>query len=123
MEKCKKVMKRSKKQGGSTYGQLCLFETPRIRQEEETRRKPKIKPAEALKLTVPALVPPTPVEAVKTPENSLKTEMPDRDTLNRLWKANPGALHTLNRMKEINPHIITLVQAFCLVPYKEPVNR
>jgi len=115
----KQAMKRNKKQGGATYGQLCLFETPRIWQEEESRRAPKIKPAEALKTAAPTLIPPAPVEAAQTPENSLKTEMPDRDTLNRLWKANPGALHTLNRMKEINPHIITLVQTFCLVPYKE----
>jgi len=117
-------MKRSKKRNEVSSGQLCLFETPSIRQqEEESRPKPKRKPAEALKLTVPALVPPTPVEAFKRPENSLKTEMPDRDTLNRLWKENPQALHTLNRMKEINPHVITLVQTFCLVPYKENVNR
>jgi len=112
------MVKRRKKQTLAA-GQLSLFEVAPVRQEEESRRAPKRKPAEALKTAAPTLIPPAPVEAAQTPENSLKTEMPDRDTLNRLWKANPGALHTLNRMKEINPHIITLVQTFCLVPYKE----
>jgi len=94
----KQAMKRNKKQGGATYGQLCLFETPRIRQEEETRRKPKRKPAEALKTAALTLIPPAPVEAVKTPKNSLKTEMPNREELRRLWKENPEALGALNRM-------------------------
>jgi len=114
----KQAMKRHTKQGGATYGQLCLFETPRIRQEEKTRPKPKIKPAEPSKPAAPILIPPAPVEAARTPENSLKTEMPDRDTLNRLWKENPETLHAFNRMKKINPHVITLVQAFSLVPTK-----
>jgi len=116
----KQAMKRNKKQGGATYGQLCLFETPPLRQqEEENRRTQKRKPVEASKSAAPILIPPAPVEAAQTPENSLKTEMPDRDTLNRLWKENPEALHAFNRMKETNPCVITLVQAFSLVPQKK----
>lgn len=115
------MVKRRKKQT-STAGQLSLFEVTPVRQEEESRRKPKTKPAEPLKTAAPTLIPPAPVEAVKTPENSLKTEMPDRDELNRLWKENPGALSALNRMKKSNPHVITLVQAFSLVPAKK-TNR
>jgi len=80
MEKCKKVMKRRKKQTLAA-GQLSLFEVAPVRQEEETRPKPKIKPVEASKSAAPILIPPAPVEAVKTPENSLKTEMPDREEL------------------------------------------
>jgi len=112
------MVKRRKKQT-STAGHLSLFKTSPVRQDEETRRKPKIKPAEPSKSAAPILIPPAPAEAVKTPENSLKTEMPDRDALNRLWKENPKALDTLNRMKEINPCVITLVRAFSLVPQKK----
>jgi len=115
MEKCKKVMKRRKKQILAA-GQLCLFEVAPVRQEEETRRAPKRKPAEALKTAAPILIPPAPFEAPETPENTLKTEMLGRQELNRAWKENPEALHTLNRMKEINPNIITLVRRFALVP-------
>jgi len=111
------MVKRRKKQT-STAGHLSLFKTSPVRQDEETRRKPKIKPAEPSKSAAPILIPPAPVEAARTPENSLKTEMPDRDTLNRLWKENPETLHAFNRMKKINPHVITLVQAFSLVPTK-----
>jgi len=118
MEKCKKVMKRRKKQNLAA-GQLSLFEVAPVRQEEESRPKPKIKPAEALKSAAPILIPPAPVEAVKTPENSLKTEMSDRQELNCAWKENPQALHAFNRMKETNPCVITLVQAFSLVPQKK----
>jgi len=115
------MVKRRKKQTLAA-GQLSLFEVAPVRQEEETRPKPKIKPAEPSKSAAPILIPPAPVEAAQTPENSLKTEMPDRDTLNRLWKANPEALHAFNRMKETNPCVITLVQAFSLVPQKK-INR
>jgi len=111
-------MKRSKKQNEVTPGQLCLFELPGIRQqEEETRRtKPQRKPVEALKPAALTLMPPTPEPALKQPENALQTKIPDREELNRAWKENPEALHTLNRMKEINPHVITLVRRFALVP-------
>jgi len=112
----KQAMKRNKKQGGATYGQLCLFETPRIRQEEERRTKPKKKPAATLKTATPTLIPPAPVEAVKTPENVLKTEMSDRQELNRAWKENPEALHTLNQMAKKNPAVLTLVRRLGLVP-------
>lgn len=111
-------MKRSKKQNEAAPGQLCLFDLPGIRQqEEETRRtKPQRKPAAPSKSATLTLIPPTPEPALKQPENALQTKIPDREELNRLWKANPGALHTLNRMKEINPHVITLVRRFALVP-------
>jgi len=109
-------MKRSKKQNEVTPGQLCLFEQPEIRQEEERRTKPQRKPVEALKPAAPTFIPPAPVEAVKTPENALQTKIPDREELNRAWKANPGALHTLNRMARKNPDVFTLVRRFALVP-------
>jgi len=109
-------MKQSKKQNEAASRQLCLFEQPEIRQEEERRTKPKKKPAEVLKTAGPALIPPAPVEAVKTPENALKTEMSDRQELNRAWKENPEALHTLNRMARKNPDVFTLVRRFALVP-------
>jgi len=108
-------MKRRKKQN-STAGQLSLFEVAPVRQEEESRRAPKRKPAEPLKSAAPILIPPAPVEAVKQPENTLQTEMLDREELNCLWKANPEALHTLNRMAKKNPAILTLVRRLTLVP-------
>ena len=111
-------MKRRKKQN-STAGQLSLFEVAPVRQEEENRTKPKRKPAEPSKPVAFTSLPPGAVEAVKTPENSLKTEMPDREELNRLWKENPEALRTLNRMKEVNPGIMNLTRAFSLVPAKK----
>jgi len=101
MEKCKKVMKRRKKQILAA-GQLCLFEVAPVRQEEKTRRASKTKPVEALKSAAPILIPPAPFEAPETPENTLKTEMLDRQELNRAWKENPEALHTLNRMAKKN---------------------
>jgi len=79
MEKCKKVMKRRKKQNEVTPGQLCLFELPGIRQqEEETRRtKPKRKPAAPSKFAALTLMPPTPEPALKQPENALQTKIPE----------------------------------------------
>jgi len=109
-------MKRNKKQGGATYGQLCLFETPRIRQEEENRRIQKRKPVEALKTARLTLIPPPPVEALKQEENALKTEISNGRELNHLWRANPQALHTLNQMAKKNPAVLTLVRRLGLVP-------
>jgi len=77
-------MKRSKKQNESIPGQLCLFELPGIRQEEERRTKPKRKPVEALKTARLTLVPPPPVEALKQEENALETEISNRRELNHL---------------------------------------
>lgn len=88
-------MKRSKKQNETTPGQLCLFTAVEIRQEEENRMKPKRKPREAPKPPAPALISPAPVETLKQPENSLKTEIPDREEFRRARKANPWALQTL----------------------------
>jgi len=110
-------MKRRKKRNESTPGQLCLFELPGIRQQEEERRtKPRKKPAAPSKPAALTFIPPATVKSPEAPENTLKTEMLDRQELNRAWKENPEALHTLNRMKEINPNIITLVRRFALVP-------
>ena len=109
-------MKRSKKRNQNTFGQLCLFELPGIRQEEENRTKPQKKPAEPSKPSALAFIPPAVVKAPETPENALKTEMPDRQELNRAWKENPEALHTLNRMIKKNPAILDLVRRFTLVP-------
>lgn len=108
-------MKRSKKQNNTT-GQLFLFEVAPVRQEEETRRKSKIKPAEVLKTAAPTLVPPAPVEALKQPKNSLKTEIPSREKFCRQWKANPEALHALNQMAKKKPAVLTLVRRLTLVP-------
>jgi len=112
----KQAMKRNKKQGGATYGQLCLFETPRIRQEEENRRTQKRKPVEALKTARLTLIPPPPVEALKQEENALKTEISNGRELNHLWRANPQALHTLNQMAKKNSAVLTLVRRLGLVP-------
>jgi len=111
----KQAMKRRKKQT-STAGQLSLFKTSPVRQEEESRTKPKKRPTEPLKPAALTLIPPAPVQALKQPENALKTEMPDRQTLNRLWKENPRALNTLNQMVKKNPAILTLVRRLGLVP-------
>lgn len=116
-------MKRSKKRNEGTPGQLCLFELPGIRQEEESRTKPKRKPAEPSKPVAPTFIPPAPVKAPETPENALKTEMPDRQALNRLWKANLAALHTLNRMTKKNPAVLDLVCRMALVPLCLPHRR
>jgi len=117
MEKCKKVMKRSKKQNESTTGQLCLFELPGIRQQEEERRtKPRKKPAAPSKPAALTFIPPATVKAPETPENTLKTEISARQELNRAWKENPEVLHTLSRMARKNPDVFTLVCRFALVP-------
>lgn len=112
----KKVMKRSKKRNESTYGQLCLFELPGIRQQEESRTRPQKKPVAPSKPAAPTFIPPAPIEALKRPENTLKMEMPDRQELNRLWKENPEALDTLNQMVKKTPAVLTLVRRLGLVP-------
>ncbi|MCD8107828.1 MAG: hypothetical protein LUE20_07695, partial [Oscillospiraceae bacterium] len=112
----KKAMKRSKKRNEGTPRQLCLFETPSIRQEEENRRTQKRKPVEASKTAAPTFLPPAPGKALKQPENALQTEIPDREELNCLWKVNPEALHTLNQMAKKNPAVLTLVRRLGLVP-------
>ncbi|MCD8072199.1 MAG: hypothetical protein LUE10_03315 [Alistipes sp.] len=109
-------MKRNRKQNEVAFGQLCLFEMPGIRQQEETQREPKRKPVEALKPAALTFIPPVPAPALKTPENTLQTEIPDRKEFCRLWKANPEALHTLNQMAKKNPAFLTLVRRLTLVP-------
>jgi len=110
-------MKRNKKQDKAEPGQLHLFETPPLRQQQkEKRTKPKKKPVEALKTARLTLVPPPPVEALKQEKNALKTEISNGRELNHLWRANPQALHTLNQMAKKNPAVLTLVRRFALVP-------
>ena len=116
-------MKRRKKRNNNTSGQLCLFEVPGTRQEKESRTKRKRKPAAASKPVAFTFIPPTLVKAPETPENALKTEMPDREELNRLWKANLAALHTLNRMTKKNPAVLDLVCRMALVPLCLPHRR
>ena len=110
-------MKQSKKKNEETPGQLCLFGMSGIRQEEERRTKPKKRPAEPLKPAALTLIPPAPVKAPETPENTLKTKIPDQEKLDRAWKENPEALHTLNRMAKKNPVVLTLVRRLTLVPF------
>jgi len=64
-------MKRSKKQNESTPGQLCLFEVPGIRQQEEERRtKPRKKPAAPSKPAALTFIPPATVKSPEMPENT-----------------------------------------------------
>jgi len=113
----KQAMKRIKKQGGATYGQLCLFETPpppaaaegeTYETQKEARRD--FKNRSPYPCTTP------PVEALKQEGNALKTEISNGRELNHLWRANPRALHTLNQMAKKNPAVLTLVRRLGLVP-------
>jgi len=110
-------MKRIRKPDEKNPRQLCLFEMSAARQGgEASRTEPEKKPVEASKTARLTLIPPAPVEAVKQPENALKTKIPDREELLRLWKENPEALHTLNRMAKKKPTVLTLVRRLTLVP-------
>lgn len=105
-------MKRRKKTT-LTPGQLALFD------EEPGSQKigeAEISPVEALKSFALTLIPPEGIEAPQTPQNGLKTEIPQGDELNRLWKENPEALKRFNQMAKKNPAVLSLVRRLALVP-------
>lgn len=110
-------MKRRKKQNDLS-SQLCLFDVPTLRQEKESRTKPKKKPIEALKPSALTLIPPTEEKAIKRQENGLKMEILSKDKLNRFWKEDLPALRLLNQMTKKNPTILKLVREFSLIPKK-----
>lgn len=83
-------MKRRKKQNDLS-GRLCLFDVSTLRQEKESRTKPKKKPIEALKPSALTLIPPTAEKAIKRQENGLKMEILSKDKLSRFWKEDSPA--------------------------------